>query len=138
MASLILRTTRSFRRRPAACALQSPAMKPRLSASKRSRMAELLDALAVREGTFPSVLPGVELTRMSQPARRRPVMYRPVILFIGQGRKRGFLGREVLRYDAQHYLALSVPVPVVCEIEASAQEPLLAVIGALRSIEIRP
>lgn len=32
----------------------------------------------------------------------------------------------MLRYDAQHYLALSVPVPVECEFEATAAEPLLA------------
>jgi AraC-like DNA-binding protein len=95
-------------------------------APARSRMAELLDALAVREGLHATAVPGVQLARDSQPSPRKPVLYEPMILFIGQGRKRGYLGGEVLHYDAGHYLALSVPVPVECEVDASPDEPLLA------------
>lgn len=80
-----------------------------------------------REGVHPTAVPGVQLARISEPSPRRPVLYEPMILFIGQGRKRGYLGGQVLRYDAGHYLALSVPVPVECEVDASPAEPLLAV-----------
>lgn len=34
-----------------------------------------------------------------------------------QGRKRGFLGEQEFLYDAQHYLAVSVPVPVPISME---------------------
>jgi AraC-like DNA-binding protein len=143
ISSLILRQSGTIWRGSSVCAMMSSTMRqaspmrqagtktaPR-AAAKRTRIAELLDALVVDEGTFPTSVPGVELTRRSQPAPRRPVVYRPMILFLGQGRKCGYLGNEVLHYDAHHYLALSVPVPAECEIVASAAEPLLAVTVAV-------
>jgi AraC-type transcriptional regulator N-terminus len=91
----------------------------------------LLNALAVREGTHPTSVPGVNLTRTSYPTPRRPVIYQPGIVILGQGRKRGYLGDQVFHYDSDHYLALSVPLPFECESEASAEEPLLAVTVAV-------
>ena len=54
-------------------------------------------------------------------------MYEPMIYIMGQGRKRGFLGGEILRYDPDNYLVLSVPVPLECEFDATPEEPILAV-----------
>ncbi len=89
-------------------------MKPRTS------LATLLDRLATREGTHPTAVPGVELARTSYSGRCR-VMYEPMIYIMGQGRKRGFLGSEVLRYDPDNYLVLSVPVPLECEFDATPE-----------------
>jgi len=89
-------------------------------------LAELLDKLGTNEGTHAVAVPGVKVTRISKPERRHPVLYEPMIVFIGQSSKRVYLGGEVLRYDADHYLALSVPIPVECEFEASIDKPLLA------------
>jgi AraC-like DNA-binding protein len=50
-----------------------------------------------------------------------------MIYIIGQGRKTGYLGDEVFRYDADNYLVLSVPLSLHCEWAASPDEPLLAV-----------
>ncbi|HZS61597.1 MAG TPA: AraC family transcriptional regulator, partial [Gemmatimonadaceae bacterium] len=72
-----------------------------------SRLSVLLDSLATREGTHPTSVPGVELARTSY-SGRCPVMYEPMIYIMGQGRKRGFLGGEILRYDPDNYLVLSV------------------------------
>jgi AraC-like DNA-binding protein len=55
------------------------------------------------------------------------VVDQPLIAFVGQGRKRGYLGDEVYVYDPFNYLVLSVPLPVECEWEASPEEPLLVV-----------
>jgi AraC-like DNA-binding protein len=55
------------------------------------------------------------------------VLYEPGIVIVCQGRKRGYWANRVYLYDAQHYLAVSVPVPFTMETEASATEPLLAV-----------
>ena len=55
----------------------------------------------------------------------------PVIL--AQGKKRGFLGDEMYRYDANNYLVLTVPLPFECETEAAPHEPLLGI-----SIQIDP
>jgi hypothetical protein len=54
-------------------------------------------------------------------------LYDPGIVIVCQGVKRGYLGGQVYQYDAQHYLAVSVPVPFTMETDASAQAPLLAI-----------
>jgi AraC-like DNA-binding protein len=99
----------------------------------RKRLASLLNEVAVHEGTHPTLVEGVEVARVSRPVPRAPVVYRPKILIVGQGRKRAYLGGEVYRYDAYNYLALSVPLPAECETVASPEEPLL-----LLSISVEP
>lgn len=94
---------------------------------QRKRLVQLLDQLAAREGTFASAVPGVELTRDSHPSPRKPVVYKPRIVVVGQGRKRGYVGDQVLVYDPYNYLVLSVPLPFECEYECSPEEPLLVV-----------
>jgi AraC-like DNA-binding protein len=76
---------------------------------------------------------GVEVSRVSKPVPRAPVVYQPKILIVGQGRKRAYLAGEVYRYDAYNYLVLSVPLPAECETEASPAEPLL-----LLAINVEP
>lgn len=93
----------------------------------RTRVAELLETLASKEGTQPTVVPGVRVTRRSRSQERHPAIYEPTIVFIGRGSKRVYLGDQRLQYDADHYLALSVPVPVECEFQATVSAPLLAV-----------
>jgi AraC-like DNA-binding protein len=97
------------------------------------RLASLLDEVAVHEGTHRTLVEGVEVSRVSKPVPRAPVVYQPKILVVGQGRKRAYLGGEVYRYDAYNYLVLSVPMPAECETEASPEEPLL-----LLAINIEP
>jgi AraC-like DNA-binding protein len=96
--------------------------------SPPGRIAATLGSLVTADGTHATSIPGVRLTRRSSPEARHPAIYEPLIIFLAQGRKHVFLGDEVLKYDADHYLALSVPVPVECEVvEASERQPLLAV-----------
>jgi AraC-like DNA-binding protein len=97
------------------------------------RLASLLDEVAVHEGTHRTLVEGVEVTRVSKPVPRAPVVYQPKILIVGQGRKRAYLGDRVYRYDAYNYLVLSVPIPAECETEASPEEPLL-----LLAINVEP
>ena len=94
---------------------------------QRKRLVQLLDELAVEEGMHPSSIPGVELARESHPSPRKPVVYKPCIVVVGQGRKRGFVGDQVLHYDPYNYLVLSVPLPFECEYDCSPEEPLLVV-----------
>ncbi len=93
----------------------------------RRRLASLLNEVAVHEGTQRTLVEGVEVTRISKPVPRAPVVYQPKILIVGQGRKRAYLGGAVYRYDAYNYLALSVPIPAECQTEASPEEPLLLI-----------
>lgn len=93
----------------------------------QARMVGLLKTLAVEEGYTLTRLPGVRLLRSDRPLARTPVLYDPGIVIVCQGVKRGYLGGQVYQYDAQHYLAVSVPVPFTMETDASAQAPLLAI-----------
>ncbi|WDZ98211.1 AraC family transcriptional regulator [Herbaspirillum sp. WKF16] len=90
-------------------------------------MAALLAKLAPQEGYNLSPLPDVRFLRSNRPLAVTPVLYDPGIVIVCQGRKRGYFGGEVYRYDASHYLAVSVPVPFTMETDASAGEPLLAI-----------
>lgn len=94
----------------------------------KTRLVELLETLATREGFSPSILDGVQFIRENNSVPRGPVVYDPRIVIVAQGRKKGYLGDEVYTYDAYNYLVLSVPLPLECETEATPDKPLLGVI----------
>ncbi|MDT3487521.1 AraC family transcriptional regulator [Stenotrophomonas maltophilia] len=96
-------------------------------AQMQARMVGLLQTLAVEEGYTLTPMPGVRLLRSNRPLARTPVLYDPGVVIVCQGVKRGYLGGQVYQYDAQHYLAVSVPVPFTMETDASAEAPLLAI-----------
>jgi AraC-like DNA-binding protein len=93
----------------------------------REQLARLLDEVAIHEGRHPTLVDGVHVNRASKPMPRTPVVYEPMIVVVGQGRKRGYLGDEVFTYDPFNYLVLSVPLPAECEWDASPEEPLLVI-----------
>ena len=105
----------------------TPSPFPHGTRSPRSRLAELLDELATKEGTHATAVPGVQLTRQSYATKRRPIVCAPNIVVIGQGRKRCYLDSEILHYNAENLLVLSVPITFESEVEASPEEPLLGV-----------
>lgn len=92
---------------------------------RRQRLARLLNEVAVDEGIHPTRIEGVGVARHSSPLPRTSVIYEPVIVFVGQGRKRSYLGDQVYEYDPTTYFALSVPLPAECEWDASPEEPVL-------------
>lgn len=93
----------------------------------QQRMITLLTKLAPDEGYNLTALPDVRLLRCNRPLARTPVLYDPGIVIVCQGSKRGYWGDATYLYDAQHYLAVAVPVPFTMETDASAEEPLLAI-----------
>ena len=93
----------------------------------QASMVALLKRLAPREGYTLTALPDVRFLRSDRPLASTPVLYEPGIVIVCQGRKRGFWADQLYLYDAQHYLAVSVPVPFTMETDASADEPLLAI-----------
>jgi len=86
----------------------------------------LVQALAPGEGYTLTALPGVRLLRSDRPLAQTPVLYDPGIVIVVQGTKRGYFGEHTYVYDADQYLAVSVPVPFTMETDASPQRPLLA------------
>jgi len=111
-------------------------MEERNGIRPRSRMAVLLDGLAAREGVSGTELPDVLVVRTSQPHSRKPVMYAPNIIIVGQGVKRGLIGEAVHTYDPDHYFVSSVLLPCECEVvQASPESPLLALsVGVDRTV----
>lgn len=92
----------------------------------QQRMVELLYALAPDEGYNLTALPSVRILRSNRALTRTPVLYDPGIVIVCQGCKRGYFGDKLYVYDAQHYLAVSVPVPFDMETDATQAQPLLA------------
>ncbi|HEY0661661.1 MAG TPA: AraC family transcriptional regulator [Lysobacter sp.] len=89
-------------------------------------LAPLVLALAPDEGYNLTALASVRLLRSNRPLTRTPVLYDPGIVIVCQGCKRGYFGRRTFIYDANQYLAVSVPVPFTMETDATAEAPLLA------------
>src|SRR5436190_23098034 len=80
----------------------------------RQRLASLLNEVAAKEGIHPTLVEGVGVARHSSPLPRTSVVYEPVIVFVGRGRKRSYLGDQVYVYDPATYFVLSVPLPAEC------------------------
>ena len=93
----------------------------------RERLVRLLAQVAVQEGLHLTAVEGVRVFRQSKPLVRSPRVYYPNIMFVGQGKKRAYVGDEVYQYDAFNYLVSSVPIPAECESHASPEEPILMV-----------
>ncbi len=89
------------------------------------RLARAMSPLVPSAGIQASRLPGVSFQRTTHRQERRPAVYEPSIKILAQGSIRSYLGQEVLRFDADNYLVLAVPMPMECEVEASLAEPLV-------------
>src|SRR3954452_114604 len=93
----------------------------------RERVAGLLDEVATEEGLQPTRIEGVHVFRGSESVPRAPMVYRPHIIIVGQGRKRAYLGGEFYTYDPANYLVLAVPLPAECDAETDDGRPILMV-----------
>src|SRR3954463_4228488 len=96
-------------------------------AMSEERLASLLGEIAVEEGLQPTLIDGVHVFKGPRSVPRAPMVYRPHIIVVGQGRKRAYLGGEVYTYDPANYLVLAVPLPAECDAEARPGEPILMV-----------
>ena len=96
-------------------------------ASDQERLAGLLGEIATEEGLQPTRIDGVHVFRGSKSVPRAPMVYRPHIIIVGQGRKRAYLGGEVYTYDPANYLVLAVPLPAECDAETDSGKPILMV-----------
>ncbi|WP_062226710.1 AraC family transcriptional regulator [Aureimonas frigidaquae] len=93
---------------------------------KPDDLARHASRLAPRPGYNPTALRGMRILRSETVLEDMPVLYRPGAVFVLQGAKQGFLDGKVYRYDADHYLGVSVPVPFRMASQASREVPLLA------------
>ncbi len=93
----------------------------------KNRLTELIKTHALEPGRTASALDRVDFYRADEPTECRPVVYQPSIIIVAQGSKCGLLGENRYQYDAYNYLVLSVPLPLVAQVEeASPENPFLS------------
>jgi len=94
---------------------------------QQNRLVHLLNEIAVKEGMQSTSVEGVQVYRQSRSTPRGPMVYRPHIIIVGQGRKRAYVGGQVYTYDPFNYLVLAAPLPAECDAEATPEKPILMV-----------
>ncbi|MFD0987223.1 AraC family transcriptional regulator [Methyloligella solikamskensis] len=95
---------------------------------RRREFAALVDRFSEADGVQATAIPGLFLIKSSTPTLPLHTVYDPAVCLIAQGSKRAILGDQVLTYDAEKYLVISVDVPVVGQIlEATSEHPYLCV-----------
>jgi hypothetical protein len=92
------------------------------------KIASLMEMLAPLNGSNTTNLPGTAFYKEIQHRGRQPFLYNQGVVLIGQGSKRVHLGNTIYTYDPETYLVVSIPIPAECEIYASKDESLLALI----------
>lgn len=81
---------------------------------------------ATSDGMHGTAIPRLSLIRSNRPTEPLHVLHAPAFCLVAQGRKRVMLGREVFHYGPDHFLTVSVDLPVSGEvIEATSDKPYL-------------
>ena len=91
-------------------------------------MKTLLLDLLPQDMNWESPIPGVNLIRREKAYDPKPLLYKPEIILLAQGRKNVYVGERKYTYDPNHYFVLTVPLPVVCEAIIEPGEPLLGIV----------
>lgn len=92
-------------------------------------LVDLISRHAPADGTYPTSIAGVSLVRSGEPTMPMPVVYKPTLCLIAQGRKQVIAGSQSYVYDAATYLMASVDIPVMGSvIEASERAPYLCLV----------
>jgi AraC-like DNA-binding protein len=94
--------------------------------SYREELAERIARAVPADGRV-EPLKGLHLHRVSTPTEPLHGVSEPSFCVIAQGSKEVLLGESLYRYDAAHYLLVTVELPVVAQVtEASAERPYLS------------
>lgn len=92
-------------------------------------LAEIIAEFTDSDGTFETDIPRVCLHRASRITEPNYAIFDPGICILAQGRKRLIVGEDVLAYDPETYLVVSLQTPLLTEpLEASPDKPLLCAI----------
>ncbi|MCR3971424.1 AraC family transcriptional regulator [Aeromonas veronii] len=93
--------------------------------NRYSELAARLTRHVTAPGITPSPVKQVNLIYTTEHHGRTPVLYQPRMIVILQGHKVGYLADQVFRYDPNHYLLMTLPLPCECECFASPEQPLI-------------
>jgi len=91
-----------------------------------SELASLIEANTRIDGTFPTPIPGLHLSRFSSRTQPGQGVQCPTLAIVAQGSKQLMLGDEVFTYDPGHYVVVSLDLPVSGRVTtASKAKPYL-------------
>jgi AraC-like DNA-binding protein len=92
-----------------------------------ARLAGLISACALHDGSFPLCIPGTWAIRYSRKSVEVVhAVQRPALCIVAQGGKSVMVGREVYEYEPPRMLVYSVDLPIAAQItRASEVEPYL-------------
>ena len=94
--------------------------------SKHSDLAAHIARHVARTGMVDTAIPQLSLFRADEPTQPLPAVYEASLCLIAQGSKRVSLSDQSLTYDAQHYLLVSLDLPLIGHvIQASPEAPYL-------------
>ncbi len=94
--------------------------------SGKTKLAALIAALCPREGSHETEVSGLFLTRYSTTEIPRTSLQNAVLCVVAQGSKSIFVEDRRQVYDPDHYLLVSLDLPLVGQLEeASASKPFL-------------
>ncbi len=96
------------------------------SPTRTNSLARGVAPLATLEGRNRTRYEGASVFRVSGPETPTPTLYSAAVFLVAAGEKRGFLGDQTFVYDAQNYLVVLSPMPMLCQTFASASHPLLS------------
>ncbi|MEG6509668.1 AraC family transcriptional regulator [Methyloligella sp. 2.7D] len=96
---------------------------------EQTEFAALIDRYAKRDGVNPTPIPRLALVRSEMATMPLHGVFEAALCIIAQGSKRALLGDQVLTYDENKFLVISVDVPAIGQIiEASPEKPYLCVV----------
>jgi AraC-like DNA-binding protein len=95
--------------------------------SMRSELARRIAWQVHVEGAQATAVPGMSLSRRSEPSACASATYEPTLIVFAQGEKLINVGKTQYVCDSSTFLLTSVDLPVLSQVtQASAREPLLA------------
>ncbi|MEM9290474.1 MAG: AraC family transcriptional regulator [Acidobacteriota bacterium] len=103
-----------------------------------SALVDSVSRHAPLDGFNETLITGLRLYRQEQPTSEpMPVVYKPSVCVIVQGRKRLQFGDRALTYDPGNYLVNALTLPLQAEIpEASSEVPFLGFLVEFESVQV--
>ncbi len=106
-------------------------------ANLSNKLITVLEKWVKDASEYDTAIPGLKISRWTQPTPPTSYTHKPSICLIAQGKKQVLLGEDSYIYDSNHFLISSVDLPITANIiEADEQHPYLGLIMELDLQEI--
>lgn len=83
------------------------------------RLAELIARYVAEDGVHQTAISRLALIRASHPTESLHALHKPALCIVAQGKKKVFVGNQVVVYDRNEFLIVAVSLPVVGQVIAA-------------------